>query len=107
MPQSRRSQQSREETFVRILNAFTRVQLARRSAPRRDAAVHTRVDRLAHLKGTLLPVQHLSPVYGLGLCLGDGRRSGGTKVATGSLMQEVHGLGSWVKIASVGPVKCV
>jgi hypothetical protein len=65
------------------------------------------VDRLAHLKGTLLPVKHVAPVYRLGLSLGDGRRSGGTNVATRSLTQEVHGLGSWVKIASVGLVNGV
>ena len=44
--------------------------LARRSAPCRDAAVHGRVDRLAHLKGTLLPVKHVAPVSPPGLASG-------------------------------------
>jgi hypothetical protein len=57
---------------------------ARRSAPCCDAAIHGRVRRLVHLKAALLPVKHLTPVYGLGLCLGDGRRGGGTNVITGS-----------------------
>lgn len=67
----------------------------RRPAPCCDAAVWGRVDRLAHLKGALLPVKHVAAVHRLGLYRRDACRAHGVKVRNGSLAREVHGLGSF------------
>jgi hypothetical protein len=71
------------------------LQSAWRPPPCCDAAAHTRVDRLADVKGTLLPVKLMAAVHCLRLDRRDACRGHGVSVRIGTLAHEVHGLGSF------------